>query len=357
MRFWDWFLSLLLGDRYSARGADADEGVATAVATIDEEAPAEAESSGEEEAAADGERPWWDPPDPVFTEFQAPAKPAMSRIAAALENVLSSQVAAEDVNLPPMPHGVERILSAIERPGSNATKIAELVGEDQVRAAAVLRTANSAMFASYERVTRLPVAVARIGTEVLRTVMMRESLRAATLGLKGADAKLAKLIWERALAAACIMRGLANFTGVNPEDACVIGLLYDIGTVGILREAAEQSKMLRQHVNAPEFEYLCHIHHENFGRHVAAAWHLPQRLQEIIADHHREPAADDPLRAERLMIQLTEMILSRFGFSPPLPYRILESPVCVALKIHDGRGFVDFLKVLPNEIQQAVGAD
>jgi HD-like signal output (HDOD) protein len=339
--FWSSFLTLL-------RGHNTPRFTPAAAKPADAAVP-QNDSSGDEAGRA-----WWNPPDPAFTSAQPPERPPMSNVALALERVLSSQLATHDFNFPPLPGNIQRVLAAIEDPGWDASDMADLIAEDPIRAATVLRTANSAMYGGYERITQLPAAMSRIGTIALRTIMLRESFRTTTFNIKGRDAELARAIWQRALAASHIMRALAKLTGINPEEASIIGLLCDIGAVAVLREAAEQATILHQHVESAAFEYLCHMHHENFGRHIAVAWRLPEQLQELIADHHREPKTADPLHVQRHMLQLTDMLLALLEFTPAVQYRLLESPSAAALNLANSAAFSKFLTQLPTDLQSAV---
>lgn len=356
MSFWDWFLGKLLGTRGTPRRDSAAPRASSSVLVLEtgEDRPGGGESKKD---GHDDDAPWWCPDGADWTTPRDPMPPRLDDQAMGLERILSSQLAEEDITLPPLPVGVERVLSAIESPKSNATKVADLVAEDPVRTAAVLRTANSAMYVGVERVTRLPAAISRIGMSTLRMVMMRESLHAATIARKGVNPQFARRIWERSLASMTVMRELANFTNVNQEEAAVTGLLCDIGSVAILREAAEQADILRRNISLAAFDYLCHKHHEQFGRHIAAGWRMPPKLQSLVADHHRVPADDEPLRVERHMLQFTDMVLGMLGYAGEANYRLLETTTAAALGLSERSDVIEFLKALPEQIESVVSEE
>jgi HD-like signal output (HDOD) protein len=185
---------------------------------------------------------------------------------------------------------------------------------------------------------------------------MHESLRAAMFLRKGPGSDQAKVIWQRSLASACIMRHLSELTGIEREYAFLVGLLHDIGNVVVLRIAFGERLSPRYELDEDIFEYLCHECHQEFGELIADAWSLPPDLKSLISDHHTYPTADDPLRTQRLQLGLADMISALLGYAPYVPYNLLESRVVRDLGL-DGRGdFVQLLDRLPDQVDETVSA-
>lgn len=327
------------GERHAA-DASAYGAVATAVS------PEQASAEGVE----DGRERWWAPDGVTRTEPIEPERPDLPHDARAFENLLISNFDGHNLNMPPMPRALERVLAMLRDRKCNFDAVAQVIGEDQVIAAAVLRMTNSPLYRGLEKITALKPAITRLGSRALQTLMMHQALRSSTLTAKGGDPELSELVWRNSLAAAYIMRGLGTVMGADPEDAFLVGLLHDIGNVIVLRMAQDEMAAGRYRIDFKTFDHLCHECHQEFGELVAEEWKLPDRLESLIANHHVYPADDDPLRIERLQLQMSDMINSMIGYGSPASYDLLSTPQARDLNLHERDDFVSFLADLPVQL-------
>jgi len=357
MGLWTW-LTEVLCDRTgndpkqtvggAGRERQADSG---GVATL--EAPPGMGGRGNE-TPSDYEEIWWAADGATLLELTPPDRPGLSTEVRALENLLISHFDGHDLNMPPLLHVAERVLSLLRSKKTHLSTVAKEISTDQVIAASVLRMANSPLYRGLNKITSLQPAVTRLGSRALQTLMMHESLRGAMFHGKGTYRKFAEVLWARSLACAYIMRGLSRFTQVDEEDAFLIGLLHDIGNVIVLRVVQSQSGSTAANLDMPLFDYLCSETHQEFGELVADAWQLPSGVKSLTADHHSYPGEDDPLRTERLQLQLTDMIASCLGYAPVQPYNILDSRPVRDLDLSARGDFVPFLAELPGQIDEVI---
>lgn len=345
MGFFDWIFHFIAGESRGTPKAESSSG--TGASSAGAVATATAAETGDD-------APWWSPPGAELVELVAPEGRELSPEEMGLDRLLETHGTSDDLELPTIPHVAERVLSSLRNENYRTDAIAEQISRDQVIAAAALRTANSVIYAGAEKVTSLKVAVSRLGANVIRRLMLQQSLHAATFNRKTADRELTDLVWKRSVASAHVMSGLAKLLRLDENDAFVSGLLHDIGNVIVLREAQEQQTMLRYRVDLDSFEYLCHRHSERLGARIAAGWGLPERLSRLISDHHAPPAADDPQRVERRALQLTDMINSLLGFSPSRPYRLIDSGPVQDLRLAGHGDFLALLKNLPQQLHDEV---
>jgi HD-like signal output (HDOD) protein len=352
---WDWIVQRLSGSdgRESRRRSGCDDATSaskaeTGVATL--EPPDSSAEEGDGEAVA----PWWAPEGADLLEPLPVRRPELSAEALALENLLISQFDGHDLNLPPLPRVPEIVLRRLRDPNCDFTKVAGDIAEDQVIAGAVLRMANSALYRARKKVTALQPAVTRLGVNMIRTIMLQQSLRAAMFRRKGADEERPRTIWRRSVASATIMGGLAALTASNSDEAFLIGLLHDIGNVLVLRAAQDQQTVLHHKLDSETFEYLCYETHQELGELIAGAWDLPPTLKDLIADHHTVPAPETPLRAYRLQLELTGMINAMLGYAPAGAYNLREVRAAKDLGLAGREEFVTFLDALPAQVEEAV---
>jgi len=351
--FWNWFLAALLGDpaehtpkRSHQRGTYQSGGVAV----LERDQPTASRLD------PDDPEPWWAPEGATLLERGPKERPDMSSEVRVIENLLASHFDGHDLTLPSIPRIAERVLSRLGSINCDFAEVATDIAEDQVLAAETLRMANSPFYRGQEKFAALLPAVTRLGIRPLRALMMQHSIRSATTGHRNIDQDLAERVWRRSLTSAIVMLGLSPFTKVNEEDAFMIGLLHDIGNVVVLRIVSGQELMTKELIDLEAFEYLCYECQQEFGELIATEWKLPPKLRSLITNHHDHPADDDPLRAERLQLILTDMILEMIDPAPLVEYDLLNSRVVKELGLCGRSDFVHFLHALPKEIDEAMSA-
>ena len=350
MGVWNWIVDTLTGqDNASTPDAGGPPAPAEATGTATLEPPTDA-------ASTDTVSEWWSPADACYTESQPASPPEMSTEARALENALVSHFDGHDLTIPALPRVPEGVLGLLRARDCNFGEVAQLIAEDQVMAAAVIRMANSPIYGGINKISALQPAVNRLGSNALRTLMMHHSLRAATFSGGTADRELAGLLWNRSLASAHLMRCLATFTGIDKEEASLIGLLHDIGNVIVLRETQKQQDFLHYKIDVDTFEYLCFQCHQEFGELVAEEWQLPPGIRALLIDHHTCPTSDDPYRVARWQLQLTGMINALLGYAPWAPYDLLQAQPTKELDLDHHRGFEALLPTLPQSLADALHA-
>ena len=359
MGFWDWIKELFAsadedggqpGKQPSATATTVGQpGGEGAVATL--EAP---EGQSQQPASETPPAKWWEPEGERLTEPKTLERPDLSTEGLMLENMLIAQFDGHDLNLPPLPGVVERVLHRLGATNSSLAEVAKDIGDDQVLAASILRIANSPLYRALDKITALDAAVVRLGARAVRTLMLHESLRAATFGISSAGGEFAQYIWRRALASACIMRGMARYVKLDREVAFSYGLLYNIGNVMVLRVIFGSRALSFDVMDYETFDYLCAECHQELGELVADAWKLPDNLKSLIADHHTYPAPDDPLRVERLSLQLTGMICSLLGYEPYEPYDLLQSTAAKELGLDTREDFKRYLADLPEDVEETL---
>jgi HD-like signal output (HDOD) protein len=296
------------------------------------------------------------PSEASLAELAPPALPQQTAELRAIENLLVSHFDGHDLSIPPLHNVAERVLPSLRGAKCDLVAAARTIAEDSVLAAAVLRTANSPLYRGVEEITSLPRAVTRLGANIVRTVIMHQSLRSALFDRRGQASQFADLLWRRSLTCATIMKGLAQFNRFDDDEAYLIGLLKDIGSVLVLRVLNSQEKSGFKNVDQQTFDYLCHECRQEFGELIADAWKLPTDVKALIADHRGHPTTDDPLRVQRLMLQLTEMIASKLAVYPEGDYDLLSGRAPTELGLIHQRAYQDWLTGLPAEIDDILDA-
>lgn len=189
--------------------------------------------------------------------------------------------------LPVFPGVALRALQLAGEEDASLRQIESLVGSDQVLAGRLIEAANSSLFSPAQRIGTIRQAVAYIGLETARRVIMTQVLRPLF-----ASARLRQL-WKHSLEAAVKAERLAVVCGrVPPEEAFLAGLVHDIGRLALERLAGadwEAYRRWRERGSDAVFAelLLCGFDHGAAGAEILRSWSFPAHLVEGVQYHHR----------------------------------------------------------------------
>ncbi|GEM_PF-520428 len=200
-------------------------------------------------------------------------------------------------DLPAPPKEAIRIVQACSRSGIDSRDLAQLVSNDPVLTAELLRVANSAFFGLVSQVKSVARAVTVLGNRALRNLVlcisMRDALRKDSIPGFDIDA-----YWEDALWRAVSARTLAGLAGVDADECFTAGLLQDFGLLVMLYLRPEQVDQWELLATAtPETRRDLEIElfqctHDEVGITLAIGWDLPADLALAMGYHHEGPPED-----------------------------------------------------------------
>jgi putative nucleotidyltransferase with HDIG domain len=182
-----------------------------------------------------------------------------------------------------------RVLALANDQNASLMQIETLAQSDQALAAGLLRAANSAAYSPGAPVTTISRAIALIGMDQGKKVLIAAGAQALF-----ASASLSRL-WTHSLETAAAMEYLASLSGaVAVEEAFVAGLIHDIGRLAIESMPAEYGAAHRR--VALECPVLADMvvageDHGSLGAALLRQWGLPESLARAVECHHR-PEAD-----------------------------------------------------------------
>ncbi len=227
------------------------------------------------------------------------------------------QVCQLALSLPCSPVLLPRLIAALQASESSADEIAGIIKVDPGLAAATLRLANSAYFASGSPVENVSEAVMRLG--------QRELYRLAALALVGR--------WEssvgrgeagdfcrHALCTAIAAEVLAEkLQRVDSQTAYTAGLICDIGKLAVAHACEDFRSAIRAHSaqhqcawTAAE-EAMLGYNYIQVGAKLLRMWNFPPVLA-AVAEHFLNPA-QAPVEALPLImhVQAAKYVATSFG--------------------------------------------
>lgn len=196
--------------------------------------------------------------------------------------------------LPAAPHVYAELTRRLADPHASVAQLANLVQEDTVLAAQVLRIANSAYFGRDRAVSSLPDAAARLGTRLLRSLVLTAEVYGG-FAIPPRWTRYVDKVQKHASQVARLASSLepqASWT----EDAFTAGLLHDIGKLVLLARVPDLFADLLDDAAASERDLhevelgRLGAHHGTLGACVLGMWGLPSVIVEAVHGHEDPPA-------------------------------------------------------------------
>ncbi|MDD2879114.1 MAG: HDOD domain-containing protein [Rhodoferax sp.] len=191
--------------------------------------------------------------------------------------------------IPPCPQLLVQLQTELSQADPDPQVVAAIAGSDVAMTAALIRIANSPVYARREPVSSVAQAISMLGMKPTATLLTGFLLR-NTIHI---DPTLIEHFWEsstrRSLAMAHIAR---QMYGVDVEVARTCGLFFHVGIPVMLQGLRGYSgtlveAMARQDRSFIQTENAAHrTDHAVVGAIVARTWRLPQVISHAVRLHH-----------------------------------------------------------------------
>ncbi len=196
-----------------------------------------------------------------------------------------------DPRLPVLPESVIKVRKMVQDESKGAADIAQVVGSDATFSSTVLRIANSARFNPQgHEIRNLPMAIQRLGGRQTLNLMTAISTQMHMTVKNKHLQDILRRNTRHGLLVATAARHLASLIGsVDPDEAFLAGMLFDIGVAAIISSVPEEL------VDSSEEEclgVLKSLHREMGGR-LLTYWDMPDAFI-ALASHHGVEADDRP---------------------------------------------------------------
>ena len=248
------------------------------------------------------------------------------------ELALRERLHRPDVAIPTLPDFAHRIIDMVSDEDVSVAQLAGVVSKDQVLASRLLGLANSAYFASMTEISTVQEAIVRMGTAAVRNLVVTVCYY-SRMQDRNVYGDRGKPLLEHGIGTAYMARLVAEWTGLDEEEAFMYGLLHDIGKLVILKAAHDVRRQTGQPIPEAVIDQVMTELHATVGAHVLHRWRLPSMLDEPIIYHHDwTKATVDPKKAA--VTYLANRLSHRYGFGTKVdPSDLLADPVCAELGI------------------------
>jgi HD-like signal output (HDOD) protein len=246
-------------------------------------------------------------------------------------------VAKGSLSLPPLPELATRLLQLLrDEDRADLNTAGELIENEPVMAASVLRMANSASFGGLRRLDDLSEAIARLGLRQVGSLVTAVSHRGHFESHDPERKRILRALWDHAVATALVSKSLAARQDGDLAESFLAGLLHDTGKLLVLKGADH----LEAHAGAPPLsanavDELMDLLHCELGHRTLAHWRIPEAICAVARDHHDPAAAaGNPLVAR---VQVGDAVARKLGahLHPAPELNLLELPAVEQTQLSD----------------------
>jgi HD-like signal output (HDOD) protein len=223
------------------------------------------------------------------------------RLVEAIKNHIRQRLESKTLEIPRLPQVASRILQLSQNPDTTVDEIVQVIETDPVLATRILVIANSAAYGGGDRVEGLNAALMRLGSRVVQDMVFAESIRMRIFSVRSYRSILEQS-WKLSLGTAVACEALSVATGLERENAFLMGLLHDTGKPVLVNAVAESEKQNRGVSLGQEVvEILMSQLHEEIGSYVLSGWGMSPSIVSAAGAHHRYQGGARATAAHRLI--------------------------------------------------------
>lgn len=251
--------------------------------------------------------------------------------------------------VPPFRPVAVKLLHLAGDPTVSMGSIVSLLRTDPALTMALLRLANSPLFAPRHEILDVQHAVTYLGLDVVRSLAVTAAMRGL---IDTRPNPLAMAFWRHSLATALTCKKMCGLGSASSEFAYTAGLLHDVGQLGLMRLFPEYPQTVGDAVQRGESLIDAEarafgIDHCQAGRWLFSRWRLPLELQNVAAGHERPSPKAICDKSLMVLVHAGSLAAEFMGFAVIPPARDIEPQDVAAAFADEGRqGLLESLPAL-----------
>ncbi len=218
--------------------------------------------------------------------------------ACALRDILANEslkaVISGIETLPSLPELYQEIMEELQSGDPSIQNIGRIIEKDVGMTAKILQMVNSAFFGLPRHISSPQQAVALLGLETVKALVLSVQVFSQFDGKK-IPRKFMDSLWKHSMATGSLVRVILKCEEVDKEtadDAYMAALLHDIGKLILAESFPEKYQAIIKEVAAQKIpirhkeQEVFGTTHAQVGAYLMGLWGLPDNMVEAIAFHH-----------------------------------------------------------------------
>jgi diguanylate cyclase (GGDEF)-like protein len=205
---------------------------------------------------------------------------------------------ANHPNIPSPPTVVLQVLEKASKRDCTIADLCQIIQMDPGMSSRILRIVNSATFGLSRAVTSIQRALAVVGLNSARLIVLALSFPDMQRKMHAADQAVKQRYWKSSVAGAVVARELSRaMRSKEPEDDMAAGLLRDLGELVLQQMMPEEygtvlaqpvASLINDQIDLEEIH--CGLDHAEVSAFILDRWRLPAEMTEAIHHHHHPDA-------------------------------------------------------------------
>lgn len=207
--------------------------------------------------------------------------------------------------LTPLPAAVTRLANVLQDAETGPAEVADVVRQDPVLTASLLREANSSWVAANTEIATVERAFLLLGRARLLMLAVKGHVNEAFQPALPQYGLVKGQLWRHSVLSATAAGVVRDAASATPGgEAITAALLHDLAKLVLcdyldLRELGDEYSG----VPIPDIErHIVSIDHAELGGIITTKWGLPASISDAIAFHHRPDASVRPLAAHTVWV-------------------------------------------------------
>ena len=253
-----------------------------------------------------------------------------------LREIIERELSREEIDLPVIEEMASRLLHLLNKEETDIDTLANIIGQDPSFTAKVLNLSNSVFYRGLAPVKSVDRAIARVGLLAVRNFLLTVSLKNVFKGEGKYFQGNLKINWRHSLGCAvCAKRISEHLKLRSSEDAYLVGLLHDIGTISIFNTLSKISKDADLHIELSNdlIREITGAFHAAIGAKLLSRLNFEERIWRIVEFHHKPD--EYPLKDDSLfyILQVSDLLMRKLGidFNPDPELSIMSKPYVAKL--------------------------
>jgi putative nucleotidyltransferase with HDIG domain len=216
-----------------------------------------------------------------------------------LENPELRRLIASIHSLPSVPSLYLKVIELLKCPDSSAADIGRVIAQDLSMSAKVLQLVNSAFFGIGRRIADPAEAVAYLGIDTVRSLVLTVSAFSQFEG-KTHNGFCIEQLRDHSVAVASLAREIAKSLALakaQVDDSFTGGLMHDVGKLVLACNFPDRYREIAQASDARAARQaeirIFGADHSAVGAYLLWLWGLPESVTEVVACHHMEPQEEE----------------------------------------------------------------
>lgn len=234
-----------------------------------------------------------------------------------------------------LPAAAEKVLRMTASDEADPLELCEVIQNDPVLVARILRRLNSSYYALSQKISDLKTAISLLGLREIRNLALTVFVSRSFEGGAVYGTYRRESLWSHSVGVAVASRLVARVCGLaGCEEAYIAGLLHDIGLILIDQTLQRHFHKLIDTINEQTPTHIVEsrllaFDHAMLGGFVARRWNFPDNVADAITYHHQPWAYSGPYKELVNVVAVANYLCSRAGVTslgvhnvPPPPDEI-----------------------------------